>query len=57
MEFEKHKRTNFLFFETRENEIEIQNKISKLLLVELNKINKDLDKIETLSYIYKNIKG
>ena len=54
---EKSDKTLCLFYDTRDNEMEIQYKISKMILNELNTIHKDIDRIETLSYIYKNIKG
>ena len=48
---------DFLYFETRTNELKILNDISFRILDELKGEIIDLDRIETLSYIYKNIKG
>ena len=50
-------RDDFLYFETRTNELKILNEISFKILDELKDKIIDFDRVETLSYIYKNIKG
>lgn len=50
------KRFDVLYYETRENEMEIMNKISIMLKHHITEIN-EIDTLEKLSNIYKNIKG
>lgn len=50
------KRFDELYYETRENEMEIMNKISKIINDNILDPNQVYD-LELLSIIYKNIKG
>lgn len=50
------KRFDVLYYETRENEMEIMNKISNMIKCHITEIN-EIDTLEKLSNIYKNIKG